>query len=138
MVAREHVGTAPPGRERGVAGLFADLARETSRLFRQEVALAKAELVDKVRQLGAGAVELAVGGVILFAGFLALLEAAVFALALVLPLWAAALVVGGVVVIIGAVLLLKGRADLGPRRLVPDRTLRSLREDAEWAREQMR
>lgn len=138
MVAREHVGAEPPGQERGVAGLFADLARETSRLFRQEMALARAELVDKVRLLGSGAIELAIGGVILFAGFLALLEAAIVALALVLPLWAAALVVGGVTVILGAILLLKGRADMGPRRLVPDRTLRSLREDAEWAREQMR
>jgi Putative Actinobacterial Holin-X, holin superfamily III len=138
MAAPDDIGAMPPRQERTIAGLFADLARETSRLFRQEVALAKAELVDKTRQLGGGAVEIAIGGFILYAGLLVLLEAAVFALALVLPIWAAALVVGGVAVLIGGILLLKGRADVGPRALVPDRTLRSLREDAEWAREQMR
>ncbi len=138
MVARDDIGTTPPRQERTVAGLFGDLARETSRLFRQEVALAKAEFVGKVRQLGAGAVELVIGGFILYAGLLVLLEAAVFALALVLPIWAAALIVGGVAVVLGGILLLKGRADVEPRALVPDRTLRSLREDAEWAREQMR
>jgi Putative Actinobacterial Holin-X, holin superfamily III len=138
MVARDDIGTTPPRQERTVAGLFGDLARETSRLFRQEMALAKAELVGKVRQLGAGAVEIAIGGFILYAGLLVLLEAAVFGLALVLPIWAAALIVGGVAVLLGGILLLKGRADVGPRALVPDRTLRSLREDAEWAREQMR
>jgi Putative Actinobacterial Holin-X, holin superfamily III len=138
MVARDDMGSPPPRQERSVAGLFADLGRETSRLFRQEVALAKAELVGKTRQLGAGAVEIAIGAFILYAGLLVLLEAAVFALALVLPIWAAALIVGGVAVLVGGILLLKGRADVGPRALVPDRALRSLRENAEWAREQMR
>ena len=78
------------------------------------------------------------GGFLLYAGLLFLMLAAVFALILVLPAWAAALIVGGVAVILGAILLLKGRRDVGPRGLVPDRTLRTLREDAEWAREQMR
>lgn len=121
-----------------MAGLFGDLAREASRLFRQEVALAKAELIDKLGQLGAGAAEIAAGGFILYAGFLVLLAAAVLGLAQVLPGWAAALVVGGVTCLVGGVLLLKGRRDVGPASLVPDRTLRSLRDDAEWAREQMR
>lgn len=137
MVARDDTATMPP-HERSMAGLFSDLAREASRLLRQEIALAKAELTDKVRQLGSGAVEIAVGGFLLYAALLVLLEAAVFALALVLPLWAAALIIGVVALLIGGGVLLKGRRDLGPKRLVPDRTLRSLRQDAEWAREQMR
>jgi hypothetical protein len=137
-ILRDDTATVPPRGERSMAGLFSDLAQEASRLFRQQVALARAELAEKFRQLGAGVAELAVGGFLLYAGFLVLLQAAVFALALVLPLWVAALIVGSVTIGLGGLVLLKGRRDVGPRRLMPDRTLRSLREDREWAREQMR
>lgn len=139
MVGGEDVGVMPPrAADRGVAGLFAALAREASRLFRLEVALAKAELAAKLGQAGTGAVEIAAGELVLYAGFLALLAAATLGLTRVLPDWAAALLVGVVVVVIGSVLLLKGKRDLGPRHLLPDRTLRSLREDARWARERVR
>lgn len=135
-MSRDTIGPHPTF-ERGVAGLFADLARETSRLFRQEVALAKAELAEKLSRFGAGAAEIAVGGLLLYAGLLALMAAAVLGLARVVPDWAAALIVGVVVMAIGGGLLLKGRRDVEPAHLVPDRTLRTLREDAQWAREQM-
>jgi hypothetical protein len=36
------------------------------------------------------------------------------------------------------VVVLKGRNDMKADKLKPDRTLRSLRDDADWAREQMR
>jgi hypothetical protein len=138
VVGSDDIGVMPPPEDRGLAGLFAALAREGSRLFRQEVALARAELAAKLGQAGSGAVQIAAGGLILYAGFLALLAAAALALTRVLPDWAAALVIGVLVVVIGGVLLLKGKRDLGARRLVPDRTLRTLREDARWAREQVR
>jgi hypothetical protein len=124
--------------ERSVAGLFGQLARETSRLFRQEIALARAEVLDRLGQLGTGAAELAIGGVLAFAGFLVLLAAAVLGLSNVLPAWLAALIVGLVVLAIGGFFVLKGRRDVEPANLVPRRTLRTLRDDAEWAKEQMR
>src|SRR5512139_3165331 len=81
--------TPPPRvtarRDRTLTGLFADLWRETSTLLRDEVALAKAELHEKVAQLGSGVSAVAAGGAILFAGFVVLLFAAVAGLALVLP-----------------------------------------------------
>lgn len=127
-----------PRADRSVGTLFADLARETSRLFRQEIALAKAEVADRVGQLGAGAAEIVAGGVILYAGFLALMATAIIALTYVLPVWLATLIIGVVVTAAGAVLLLLGRRHLEPGKLVPYRTMRSLRDDADWAREQMR
>lgn len=138
MVARDDTATMSPRNERTVAGLFGDLARESTRLFRQEIALARAELVHKVSQMGVGAGELVAGGLVIYAGFLALLAAAVLGLSHVVQPWLAALIVGVVVVLIGAAVALKGRRDIKAEKLVPDRTLRTLREDAEWAREQMR
>lgn len=134
----DDIGAMPSRVERTVAGLFAALAREASRLFRQEVALAKAELAAKLGRLGAGAAEIVVGGFVVYGGFLALLAAAILGLATVLSPWLSALIVGVVAVIVGGGVMLKGRRDVGPGNLIPDRTLRSLREDARWAREQMR
>jgi hypothetical protein len=138
MAATEQVGPVPPRSERSVASLFGDLARESSRLFRQEVALAKAEIVGNLGKLGTGAGELVVGGFIAYAGLLVLLAAAVLGLSTVLAPWLSALIIGAVVLLIGLVVALKGKRDVAARSLVPDRTLRTLREDAEWAREQMR
>jgi putative superfamily III holin-X len=138
MASTDDIGTMPPRTERSVASLFGDLARETSRLFRQEVALAKAELVANLGKLGTGAGELVVGGFIAYAGLLVLLAAAVLGLSEVLAPWLSALIVGAVVLLIGLGVALKGKRDVGAKSLVPDRTLRTLREDAEWAREQMR
>jgi len=139
MTTHEHgFGAERPRAERGVAGLFGDLARQSTRLFRQEVALAKAEVSSKIGQMGMGAAELVAGGLIAHAGLLVLLAAAVLGLALVLRPWLAALIVGIVVVLIGAGIALKGRRDVATNNLAPDRTLRTLRDDAEWAREQMR
>jgi hypothetical protein len=140
MVARDDdtFTTLPPRRERSIASLFGDLARESTRLLRQEIALAKSEMLAKLTQLGMGAGELIAGALILYAGFLVLLAAAVLGLSLVVPPWAAALIVGGVVLLIGLGVALKGRRDMKVEKLVPERTLRTLREDADWAREQMR
>jgi putative superfamily III holin-X len=138
-VGRDDIGAMPPPRsERSVAALFGDLARECSQLFRQEIALGRAELEAKVSQFGTAALEILAGGLIVYAGFLALLVGAGLGLALLIQPWLAALVVGAVTVTIGAILAYMGKRALESRTLIPKRTLRSLRKDAAWAREQMR
>ncbi|HLJ62672.1 MAG TPA: phage holin family protein [Stellaceae bacterium] len=121
--------------ERTLAGLLSDFAQASSTLLRQEIALAKADLADRIGQAGAGAVKLVAGVLLLNAAFLVWLAAAVIALAAILPAWAAAAVVGSVVLLIGVVLLLWGRRDMRLERLVPRRALRTLSEDVQWARE---
>jgi hypothetical protein len=138
-VGQDDIPALPPPRsERSIAGLFGDLAHESARLLRLEFALARAELEAKLGQLGTGAVEMAVGGLIIYAGFLALLAAAGLGLALVLRPWLAALAVGAITVVIGAIITLVGRRKIDSGALVPKRTLRSLGKDAAWARGQMR
>ena len=127
---------------RTLIGLFSDLWRETSALFRAEAELAKAELSEKVTQIQTAIISLAVGGAILLAAILVLLDAVVNGLAQVLPPeqapWLAPLIVGAVVGVIGFVVLAKGRRDLEARSLAPTRTMHSLRRDAELTREHLR
>lgn len=129
-------GTELP--ERSFGGLLADLAWDLSLLVRQEMALARAEIVDKFAELGIGAGLVAVAGALAFAGLLYLMAAAMIGLAMVVPSWAAALIVGGVALLIAGALAMVGRAKMRANDLVPTRTIKTLRDDAVWAREQMR
>jgi hypothetical protein len=123
--------------ERPVGGLLSDLARQFTLLLRQEMALARAEIVGKIGQLGSASGLVAAGGLFAFAGFLYLLAAATLGLGKVVEMWLAALIVGGVVFVLGLGLTLLGRARLRASNLVPLRTVRSLKDDAAWAREQV-
>jgi hypothetical protein len=136
---RDNVEPFPqPKPERSIAGLFSDLARDFSRLFRQEIDLAKAELAEKASALGTGVAMVVAGGLVAWAGFLFLLAAGVIGLSEVVEPWLAALIVGGGVLILGIVLALVGKSRFKADNLVPRRTLRTLKDDTEWAKEQVR
>jgi hypothetical protein len=122
---------------RPVAALLADLAGETSTLVRQEIALFKAELSEKLVRAGVGAAAIAAGGVIAFSGWLALVAAAIIALCYVVAPWLSALIIGVIVIALGAGLALFGKSRLKADALVPRRTLNSLREDEAWVRDQV-
>jgi len=124
--------------DRSLGELFADLAQETSTLVRQEVALAKTELTQKASRVGRDVAMLVVGGAVAYAGLLVLLAAVVFGLATFMPNWLAALIVGLVVAAVGYFLVQRGRDALGREDLTPRQTIETLKEDAEWAKEQTR
>ena len=132
----EH-GAARPKSDRSMTGLLADLADQISSLFRQEVALLKAELAEKLGLIGQGVGAVAAGALIIFSGWLALLAAAVLGLAVVVAPWLAALIVGLVVLGLGAALLYFGKSRFDARSLAMRRTLRSLRDNEAWIRERV-
>src|SRR5260370_15040662 len=118
----EH-GAARPKSDRSMAGLLADLADQISSLFRQEVALLKAELLEKLGLIGQGVGAVAIGALILFSGWLALLAAAVLGLAVVVAPWLPALIAGLVGLGLCAAPLYFGQRRLGPRPPAPLRAL---------------
>jgi X-X-X-Leu-X-X-Gly heptad repeat protein len=130
-----------PVGNRSLTALFSDLWRETATLVHEEAELAKAELSEKTSQLAAGIGEIATGGAIIFAGFIVLLFAVAGALEQVLPEphadWLAPLIVGVLVIVIGFIALARGRANMKTSSLAPERTMESLRRDANLAKEHM-
>jgi putative superfamily III holin-X len=130
-------GAARPKTDRSMAGLLADLADQIGSLFRQEVALLKAELQEKLGLIGQGVGAVAIGALMVFSGWLALLAAAVLGLAVVVAPWLAALIVGLVVLGLGGALLYFGKSRLDARSLAMRRTLGSLRENEAWIRERV-
>jgi xanthine/uracil permease len=124
--------------DRSLGELFGDLARDMGVLVRQEVGLATTEVTHKATRLGQDLAVLAVGGLVAYAGSLAILAAIIIALAAAgLQWWLAALVVGVVVSIVGAVLVQRGVNALKHADLAPRETMETLKEDTQWAKEQM-
>lgn len=124
--------------DRSLGELFAELAREMSTLVRQEVALAKTEMTQKATRVGMNVAFLVIGGAIAYAGLLAIIAAIIIALGNAMNnMWAAALLVGLVITGIAAALIMKGLNALKSEDLTPRQTIETLKEDAQWAKNQI-
>ena len=118
--------------------LFSDLASDLSELVRKEVELARLEVGQKVKRVGKNVGYLVVGGAVAYAAMLAILAAIIMLLDKVMPAWGAALLVGLVVAGIGWLLIGKATAALQETDLVPQQTVETLKEDAAWAKQQIK
>src|SRR5579884_233493 len=121
---------------RSLGELFSELTQEMTTLVRQEVALAKTEMADKVAKMRRDLILMAVGGLLALAGFMTLIATVIIALALVMPLWLAALIVTVIVLGLGLALLIYARDNLMQINMVPKQTVQTVKEDVQWAKEQ--
>ena len=132
-------GTVPRTGTRddeSIGHLIGEVAGDVSKLFRQEVALARAELKEEASKAAKAGGMLAGAG---FAGYMVavlLSLALVFALGAVMPLGWAALIVAVVWAVAGGVLYAAGRKRMTDVDPVPRQTVETLREDAQWVRDQ--
>ena len=100
----------PSTREPTTRELAAQAAVQGAGLLGQELALAKAELLARARQAGAGVTMLAVAGVLGISAWLVLLAAAIAGVAVALPVWASALILGAALGLgAGGLALIAGR-----------------------------
>ena len=95
-----------------VGQLVSQLTEQMSTLVRDELTLARMEMVEKGKRAGAGAGLLGGAGVIALYGLGALFVTAGAALALVLPVWAAALIVTVVLFAIAGIAALIGKGQV--------------------------
>ena len=125
--------------ERSLGELFGDLARDMGTLVSQEITLARTEMTTKASRVGKDIAFLAVGGMIAYAGLLAIIAAVILLLGSNgVPWWLSALIVGLVVAGIGYFLVQRGLSALKREDLTPHQTIESLKEDTQWAKEQVR
>jgi hypothetical protein len=126
------------GYDKSTAELVRQLSDQTSRLIRQEMALAKAELSAKGKEAGLGAGLFGGAGVFALYALGALTAAAVAALSLAMDTWLAALIVTVLWAALAGVMALVGRnrvqEALPP---VPESSVDSVKEDVEWTKARM-
>jgi Putative Actinobacterial Holin-X, holin superfamily III len=103
--------------EMTIAELLERLSGQTSRLVRQEAALAREELMTKASRAGMGTMLFGTAGVIAVYGVGAVVAGIVAALATGLPPWASALIIGVALLPASGVMVALGRRRL--RRVFP-------------------
>lgn len=123
--------------DRSMGELFGQLSQDLALLMRQETQLAKAEIQSKVSRATRNLTSLAAGGVVALLGGLALTAAII--LLLVDPIglepWLAALIVAVVFGGGGYLMLQGGLRDLKSMDPTPRRTVESIKEDIQMAKE---
>jgi uncharacterized membrane protein YqjE len=129
---------APVEDDASLGELFGRLTTDLGELMRSEIELARVEIRDEAAKAGRAAGLLGVGGLVAYLGLALLATAAAWGLAEVIDAGWAFLIVGLVVAAIGAGLAMAGRRQLAQVRPVPDQTVETLKEDARWARAQVK
>ena len=124
-----------PGNDHSLGEIVGGLANDVQDLVRGEIALARAELEQKLHRLLGALLWVLGGSLVGFAGLVVLLQGGAAALALRMPAWAALAIVGVVIIIIGAVLARLGLGMLTLKTLAPERTAANLQKDARMMKE---
>ena len=124
----------PETNEPSFTKLFQESVSAIQEIIRSEFRLAKTEVKEEAGKAGKSAAELAGGSVLALFAFGLVLLAAVFALAIAVPLWLAFLLIGVLVGAVAGIVVLKGRRHLRMVHPVPEKTVSSVKENLEWTK----
>ena len=122
--------------DRSFSDVFQDIIRNVQEIVRSEIRLTKLEIGEEATKVTASSLMLGAGIVVaLFATFF-LLWTLVYGMAFYMPIWAASLIVGGGLALIASVMLMTGIRQFKHIHPTPTRTLHTLKETVEWAKQQ--
>jgi hypothetical protein len=128
-----------PSDDRSLGQLFGDLSRQLGTLIQKEIQLAKTEMTTRVTTVGRDAGMIGAGGALAYAALLIALIGVSFLVADLLDsTWLGFVIVAILVGVLAAVLIQRGRAELQKTDLAPRQTIETIKEDAEWAKQQVK
>jgi uncharacterized membrane protein YqjE len=126
-------------RDRPAGELLRELSGQTTKLVRQEIDLAKAELSEKGKRAGIGAGMFGSAGLFGVLTLGVLTACAILALGTAMAGWLAALIVGLVYAGIAGVLALTGKTKVQQATPpVPELAVESTKKDVQWAKTKAR
>jgi hypothetical protein len=126
-------------QNKSLPNLVEDAIGHATGLMREEVRLARTEIVDGVKTMQGGAISVAIGAAVLLPGVTILLLACAYGIAAAgLPLWAGAAIAGAVAAVIGGILLMTGKSKMKPENLSAPRAAGDAQRTARFAKEQAR
>jgi uncharacterized membrane protein YqjE len=121
--------------DRSLSDVLQDVIRNVQEIVRSEVRLAKAEIREEAAKTKSATLLLGAGAVTAIFATLFLLLMIVHALALVMPSWAAALIVGAALAVVAGVTLPAGIRRFKLIHPTPERTVETIKENVEWAKQ---
>ena len=123
--------------DRSLGELFAELSEKTSTLVQKEIELARHEVTRSAEEMARKSVMIGVGGAVAYAGFIVLLIGAAWLLVTIgLPTWIAFVIAGGIALAVGGFLAMRAAQALKAVSVVPEKTVETIKQDVEWAKEQ--
>jgi uncharacterized membrane protein YqjE len=129
--------SAPTGNE-SLGSLVTGIVEDLQNIVRGELALAKTELKDEAAGIGRGVGMLAAGAIVGLVAFIFLMLGVTYLINRWLTMWQSAAIVGAGLLIIALILLMSGRSKVSSANLTPTKTIDSLKEDQEWASQQIK
>ena len=119
--------------DRSLGELFSDLSQQTAELIRQEMRLAKAELGEKLSDVGRHAMMIGLAAVFGLAAVLAV-TAAITLLLIELGMqpWIASVITAAAMAIMAFGFAQSGISALRKKNLAPVETMHSLKETTQW------
>ncbi|HXN18714.1 MAG TPA: phage holin family protein [Candidatus Binatus sp.] len=129
---------AAPQMQRSVPEILEDIASNLTHIVQAEFLLAKTELKEGAEKAAGPGATLGAGVALAFYALGFLLLAAVYALSLLVAGWLATLIVGGVLAVAAGILVGAGSTKLKRVNLTPDKTIRTLEEDVQWPKQQIK
>ena len=128
----------PEPSDRSIKEIIEALRPQLQVLVNKQVELAKTELAPVGKKAGMAAGLLAAGAVFMLVFLIFLSLTGVYALSLLLPLWASALIVSVILLVIGGILAGSGASILRGLDPKPHRTIRTLQQNINWLKGQFR
>ena len=122
---------------RSMTDVLQDIVANIQEIVRSEFQLAKTEISEEAAKAAKSSAPLGGGIVLALYAFAFILLAIVYALEMVVAAWLAALIVGAAVAVVAAILISVGRKRLQQVKM-PERTIVSVKENVQWARNQIK
>jgi uncharacterized membrane protein YqjE len=123
---------------RSVPEVLQDIVGNIQEIIRSEFRLAKAEIKQEAAKATPPLIMWAIGGVFAAYALGFLLFTVDIGLATVMATWLAALIVGAVLAIVSIVLITMASKRLKRVNTVPERTIESMKENVQWAKDQIK
>jgi uncharacterized membrane protein YqjE len=124
--------------DRSIGELLREVYQDATTMVERQIALAKVEARNAVVAVGRGVAIVAAGALVGLVGFIYLMLAVVYGLSRVMPDWAAAGLVGLVLAAVGGIAIWLGAKRLKALAQPLPETRETLREDAQFAKEEAR
>ena len=123
---------------RTMSEVLQDIAANIQEIVRSEFRLAKVEIHEETTKAVRSSIPLVIGVLLSLYALGFILLAVVHALSMVVDAWLATLIVGAGVLVISMILVSVGRKRFKQVKVVPEKTVVTVKENVQWAKHQIR
>ncbi len=123
---------------RTMSEVLQDIVANIQEIVRSEFRLAKVEIHEETTKAVRSSIPLVIGVLLSLYALGFILLAVVHALSMVVDAWLATLIVGAAVLVISMILVSVGRKRFKQVKVVPEKTVVTVKENVQWAKHQIR